>query len=141
LSKISRDIMTVARAMRRHRNAYMEPLGLKGLHVRYLTEVCANPGISQEKLAQRLGTDKSNVARQAAVLEEGGYLLRSPAKEDKRVLCLRPTERTLELLPNMQENMDAWESRLTEALTAEEYGLLQSILEKVRKKAEEMEVL
>lgn len=141
MSKISADIMTVARAMRRHRNAYMEHLGLKGLHVRYLTELCAAPGISQDKLAQRLGTDKSNVARQAAVLEEGGYLLRSPSKEDKRVLCLQPTEKTLELLPHMQENMDSWESRLTEALTAQEYDLLQILLEKVRKKADEMEVL
>lgn len=133
--------MTIARAVRRHRNAYMEPLGLKGLHVRYLTELCATPGISQEKLAQRLGTDKSNVARQAAVLEEGGYLLRSPAKEDKRVLCLQPTEKTLRLLPHMQENMDSWEDSLTKALTRQEYALLQSLLERVRKKAEEMEEL
>lgn len=141
MSKISRDIMTIARAMRRHRNAYMEPLGLKGLHVRYLMELCAAPGISQDGLAQRLGMDKSNVARQAAALEEQGYLLRSPAKEDKRVLCLQPTEKTLELLPHMQESMDSWENRLTEALTEQEADLLQSLLGKVRKQAEEMEVL
>lgn len=141
MSKISRDIMTIARAMRRHRNAYMEPLGLKGLHVRYLTELCTAPGISQEKLAQRLGTDKSNVARQAAVLEEQGYLVRQSSREDKRVLCLGPTEKTLELLPHMQENMDNWEGRLTESLTEQEYSLLQSLLEKVREKAEETEEL
>lgn len=141
MSVISRDIMTIARAVRRHRNAYMEPLGLKGLHVRYLTELCAAPGISQEGLAQRLGTDKSNVTRQAAVLEERGYLVRQSSREDKRVLCLQPTEKTLELLPHMQKSMDDWEERLTEALTEQEYTLLQTLLEKVREKADDMEVL
>ena len=141
MSKISRDIMTVARAMRRYRNAYMEPLGLKGIHVRYLTELCAAPGISQDGIAQRLGMDKSNVARQAATLEERGYLVRQPSSEDKRVLCLQPTEKTLELLPHMQESMDSWENRLTATLTEQEYDLFRSLLKKVREKAEEMEVL
>lgn len=141
MSKISKDIMNIARAMRRHRNAYMAPLGLKGLHVRYLMELCDNPGISQDGLAQRLGTDKSNVARQAVVLEEQGYLLRQPSQEDKRVLCLQPTQKTMELLPRMQKSMEQWEDRLTEALTRQEYDLLQSLLEKVRQKTDEMEVL
>ena len=141
MSKISADIMTIARATRRHRNAYMEPFGLKGLHVRYLTELCAAPGISQDGLAQRLGTDKSNVARQVAVLEERGFLLRSPAKEDKRVLCLHPTEKTLQLLSPMQENMDSWEQRLIEDLTEQERALLQDLLEKVRSKAAQMEAM
>ena len=141
MSKISKDIMSIARAMRRHRNAYMAPLGLKGLHVRYLMELCDTPGISQDRLAQRLGTDKSNVTRQVAVLEEQGYLLRQPSREDKRVLCLLPTEKTLQLLPHMQKSMEQWEDQLTEELTGQEYALLQSLLEKVRQKAEEAEVL
>ena len=141
MSKIGKDIMSIARAMRRHRNAYMAPLGLKGLHVRYLMALCDTPGISQDQLAQRLGTDKSNVARQAVVLEEQGYLLRQPSQEDKRVLCLLPTEKTMELLPHMQKSMDQWEEQLTRELTGQEYALLQSLLEKVRKKAEEAEVL
>lgn len=141
MSVISKEIMAVGAAIRRHRNAYMEPLGLKGLHARYLTELCAAPGISQDGLAQRLGTDKSNVARQAAVLEEQGYLLRTPSKEDKRVLCLQPTQKTLELLPRMQKSMDTWEEKLTETLSGEERACLQSLLEKVRKQAKEMEAL
>lgn len=134
--QISKDIAAVGRYLRRHRNQYMEPFGLKSIHARYLIEVCENPGISQDGLTQLLNFDKSNVARQAALLEEQGFLQRSPG-EDKRVLRLYPTEKTLALLPGLQTAMDGWERDLLRSLTPEEESTFAALLAKIRDRAEQ----
>ena len=134
--QISKDIATISRYLRRHRNEYMEPFGLKSIHARYLIEICQNPGISQDGLAQLLGFDKSSVARQATLLEEQGFLLRSPG-EDKRVLQLHPTEKTLALLPGLQAAMEGWEHNLVRDLTQEERALLAALLGKLRARTEQ----
>lgn len=134
--QISKDIAAVGRYLRRHRNQYMEPFGLKSIHARYLIEVCENPGISQDGLTQLLSFDKSSVARQAALLEEQGFLQRSPG-EDKRVLRLYPTEKTLALLPGLQTAMDGWERDLLRSLTPEEESAFAALLAKIRDRAEQ----
>lgn len=133
--QISRDIGSVFRYLRRQRSAYMEPLGLKGLHAGFLRDVCMNPGISQDGLAQRIGIDKSNVARQASMLEESGFLRREPAKQDKRVLCLYPTEKTLALLPGLEAATKQWEQTLVQDLTPQETELFAGLLARVRDRA------
>ena len=137
--QLSKNIATVSKFFRQHRNQYMAPYGLKGLHARLLIDVCENPGISQDKLSQQVSIDKSNVARQVAVLEEGGYLLRKPSGEDKRVMCLYPTQKTLELLPGLQEEIDRWEDALLGPLTPEERKQLLCLLSRVAKRVEREE--
>lgn len=134
--QISKDIAAIWRYLRWHRNQYMEPFGLKSIHARYLLEVCKNPGISQDGLTQRLGFDKSNVARQAAFLEENGFLRRCPG-QDKRVLCLHPTEKTLQLLPGLEKAMEQWEQQLLRGLYPEEIAQLTVLLEKLRSASEQ----
>ena len=107
--QFSKDVALISKHFRLQRNRYMESLGLKGIHARMLIDVCEQPGISQDRLAQLIGIDKSNVARQVAVLEEQGLLLRKSCGEDKRVLRLHPTQKTLELLPDLQIQTRSWE--------------------------------
>lgn len=137
--QISKDIAAVSRYLRRQRHRYMEPLGLKSLHARLLLDVLEQPGISQDGLAQKAGFDKSNIARQVAVLEEAGYLKRSPAAGDKRVLELTPTEKTLRLQPELLAAMEQWEEKLVANLTNEEKQLLAALLHKLRTAAMEDE--
>ena len=137
--QISKDIAAVSRYLRRQRNRYMAPLGLKGLHARILLDILENPGISQDGLAQKAGFDKSNIARQVALLEEAGYIRRSPAAGDKRVLKLTPTEKTLSLQPQLLSAMEQWEEKLLANLTPEETFLLAGLLEKLRTTAMEDE--
>lgn len=128
--QISKDLGTIARYLRRQKHMYMEPLGLKGLHAGFLADICREPGISQDGLAQRIGVDKSNIARQAAILEEKGFLYRSQG-QDKRVLCLYPTEKTLALFPGLQSAMEQWEQTLLQDLTQQEKDQLNSLLAKL----------
>ena len=134
--QFSKDVSAIGRYFRRRRNQYMEAFGLKSIHALYLIDVCQSPGISQDKLAQRLGIDKSNVARQVAILEENALLIRKPSTEDKRMLCLFPTEKTLTLLPNLQEAMQDWENAALGGLSTEEKKQLLTLIAKVRLRTE-----
>ena len=135
MSDIIRDITEIARCGAQYKVDTLSPMGLKGCHASYLSEICANPGISQDKLSQRICINKSNVARQAAILEEDGFIIRQPSASDKRVMELYPTEKTLELMPRITQIVDCWEQCLTQDLTEEEVQTVTAILQRMKAKA------
>lgn len=137
MSQLIRDITEIARCGAQYRSQAMEPMGLKACHASYLTEICQCPGISQDQLADRICVNKSNAARQAAILEEGGFITRVSCPRDRRVLRLYPTEKTLELLPRIREILDRWEQSITRDLSAQEEALLASALGRVKARAQE----
>ena len=135
MSQIIRDITEIARCGAQYKADQLAPLGLKGCHASYLTEICANPGISQDQLAKRICINKSNVARQAATLEEEGFLTRTPSPTDKRIMELHPTQKTLDLLPEISSVLKEWETCITGDLTAEELDQLAAIVAKMKSRA------
>ena len=135
MSDIIRDITEIARCGAQYKVDTLSPMGLKGCHASYLSEICANPGISQDKLSQRICINKSNVARQAAILEEDGFIIRQPSASDKLVMERYPTEKTLERMPRITQIVDCWEQCLTQDLTEEEVQTVTAILERMKAKA------
>ena len=135
MSDIIRDITEITRCGIQYRTEKLAPMGLKACHASYLIEICSQPGISQDTLAQRICINKSNVARQVVILEEGGFVRRESCRADKRVMKLYPTDKTLELMPQIHQIMDAWEAYLTAALAPEEISLLESALMHMKEKA------
>lgn len=135
MSQIIRDMLEISRCGVQYRSDKLSPMGLKSIHASYLTEICANPGISQDKLARIICINKSNVARQVAVLEEDGFVSRVPSAADKRVMELYPTEKTLEILPQISEMLVCWENCITRDLTDQEKELLTSLLGKMSSRA------
>jgi DNA-binding MarR family transcriptional regulator len=135
MSQIIRDITEIARCGAQYRSDNLAALGLKGCHASYLTEICANPGLSQDRLARLICINKSNVARQVATLEEEGFIIRKPSIADKRVMELYPTEKTLELLPQISQVQTQWEACLTQDLTEEEHALFSKILSRMKDRA------
>ena len=135
MSQIIRDITEIARCGAQYRADQMEPLDLKGCHASYLTEICANPGISQDKLAKRICINKSNVARQAAILEEKGFLICLSSPTDKRIMELHPTQKALDLLPQISGTLKCWETCITGDLTTTELEQLASLLAKMKGRA------
>ena len=132
MSHIIRDITEITRCGAQYRLDYLAPMGLKACHASYLTEICAQPGISQDQLAKRICINKSNVTRQAAVLEEEGFITRSPAPADKRVTELYPTQKALDLLPQISCILKHWEAEITVDLTEEELEQLSMLLAKMK---------
>lgn len=135
MSQIIRDIIEIARCSVQYRGDQLAPMGLKSCHASYLTEICANPGISQDGLARIICLNKSNVARQAAVLEEDGFIIRKPSEADKRVVELYPTEKTLQLMPQISQVLKCWETCIADSLTEEERQCLSGLLAKMKDRA------
>ena len=135
MSQIIRDITEVARCGAQYRADLLSPMGLKSCHASYLTQICAEPGISQDGLARRICINKSNAARQAAVLEEEGFITRLPSASDKRVLELYPTEKALAALPRIREVLDRWDGCVTADLTQEEKDQLAILLSRMKIRA------
>ena len=135
MSQIIRDITEISRCGAQYRSEALAPMGLKACHASYLTQICENPGISQDRLAALICINKSNVARQAAILEEDGFIIRTPSPTDKRILQLYPTEKTLDLLPEISPILRCWEACLTADLTEEEIKLLERALSRMKDKA------
>ena len=135
MTQIIRDMLEISRCGVQYRSDNLAQYGLKSIHASYLTEICANPGISQDRLARLICINKSNVARQVAVLEDDGFVRRVPSAADKRVMELYPTEKTLELLPKITDMLTCWENCITSDLTEEEKELITSLLSKMSKRA------
>ena len=135
MTQIIRDITEITRAGAEYKATNLAPYGLKGCHASYLAEICTCPGISQDRLAQKICINKSNVARQAAILEDDGFILRKPSQADKRVMELYPTEKTLTLMPEITEILNKWEDFLLADLSEEEVEHVHFILQRMRDKA------
>ena len=135
MSQIIKDMTEIARCGVQYRLDYLTPMGLKACHASYLTEICRAPGISQDGLARLICINKSNVARQAAVLEEEGFIIRKPSASDKRVMELYPTEKAMELLPQISDILKQWENCIAAELTEDELELLSSLLARLKDKA------
>ena len=132
---ITTHMNNLIRCMNQYRSGLLAPLDLKSCHASYLLEICACPGISQERLSRRIYINKSNVARQLAILEESGYVTRRPSEEDRRVMRVYPTEKALATLPRIQEIMDGWEEAVAGTLTEAERGQLSAVLEEMIRRA------
>ncbi len=135
MSQIIRDMLEISRCGVQYRSDNLAQYGLKSIHASYLTEICANPGISQDRLAKLIFINKSNVARQVAVLEEDGFVRRVPSAADKRVMELYPTDKTLEILPQINQMLLCWENCITHDLSEEEKELLTALLGKMSSRA------
>ena len=137
MSHVIRDITEIARCGAQYRTEALAPMGLKACHASYLLEISGNPGISQDKLAARICINKSNVARQTAILEEDGFVIRTPCAQDKRIMQLYPTQKTLELLPEIHTILNWWGDCLTADVSEEERIILERVLERMKNKSAE----
>lgn len=139
MSKIVCYLTHISRCGGQYRNRHMESLGIRARQASLLLEICATPGISQDTLARRVFLDKSVVARALANLEEQGLVERPTCQKDRRVIRLHPTEKALQLQPQLLNISAQWEQRLTAGMTNDELTLLESLLSRLQARAAEWE--
>ena len=60
---------------------------------------------------------------------------RTPSTQDKRIMQLYPTQKTLDLLPQISPILSQWEACLTEDISEEEKALLEKLLSRMKDKA------
>ena len=102
--------------------------GLDGTGLLYVVRVCEAPGLSQDRLAEQLGVDRSTVTRRLTELERLGYIERSRNAADRRQLLVRPTDKAFELLPWAVELLDDVQAGLTRGMSREEIELLEELI-------------
>jgi len=131
MATLMRKINVIARAEAVYRSDLLPGEDLRAVHHTYILAICGHPGFSQEELAQYIGTDKSNVARQLAHLEKHGYVERTPSVQDKRRLLIYPTARMKEALPKVRAIASDWNSFLSEDLSPEEEAFFHQLLDRL----------
>ncbi len=137
MSTFTKNITTISRCANQFRNDLLEGTGLKGGQHSLITNLCRQPGISQEQLSKLTYMNKSNVARQLANLEENGFVTRKYSSTDKRVMLVYPTEKAMELFPKIIDIHRSWRDYLTESFTEEELELFSALLDRAAERAKE----
>ena len=135
MSQLNNDLYAIIRCGIQFRGEKTAVFGLKSCHISYLSRICFYPGISQDQLAQMMFINKSNVARQAAALEKGGFITRTPSSSDKRVLQLHPTQKALDLMPKLEQIVTEWDQQIMAGLSEDEVQTVASILQKMKENA------
>lgn len=131
------NITDISRCAAQYRSEQLASLGLKACHASYLAAICRTPGITQDQLARRIFINKSNVARQLVILEEDGFVERKPSPDDKRATLVYPTQKALDVLPQINQIFRDWEALVAQDLTEEERELAVKMLGKMKTRAAE----
>lgn len=136
---LMRNINTISRCAALYRDAHLADCGLSGWQAPYIPEICAAPGITQDQLALRLHVNRSNVTRQLAMLEENGFVLRRRSESDRRAVEVYPTQKAEETLSAVRAVYRSWREKLCYDLTSEERDRLESLLERLARRAEDIQ--
>jgi len=137
MPSLMRKINVISRCAGIYREKRFKDLDLGACHAHYILSICKNPGISQDKLAQHICINRSNVTRQLSYLEEHGYVERRQSEEDRRVLMVYPTDKALEILPFVREVTREWNSYITDGFSEDEIDQLNEMLARLAKRARE----
>lgn len=134
-----RNINTISRCAALYRDAHLADCGLSGWQAPYIPEICAAPGITQDQLALRLHVNRSNVTRQLAMLEENGFVLRRRSESDRRAVEVYPSQKAEETLSAVPGRIPGRREKLFYDLTSEERDRLESLLERLARRAEDIQ--
>ena len=130
-----RKINVVSRCEGIYRQDKLKESGLGPCHHSYILSICYNPGMTQEQLAKHICINKSGVTRHLAYLEEKGYVERRADQHDKRAICVYPTQKMLDILPEVKKIVTDWNNYLTEDIDPEELDCFNRVLEKIAERA------
>ena len=98
----------------------------------FLLVVLRNPGITQEKISERLGMDRGTTARSIAALEEQGYIFRETDKRDRRINHIYATEKGEQLREELSAISDKLHMTYMEGFSDEEKKQLGALLLRMR---------
>ena len=137
MATIMRKMNVISRCESIYRTQESSDL-LAGIYHSYVFAICNNPGLSQDKLAKHLCINKSSVTRHLSCLERDGYVERVSSKEDKRETLVYPTQKMLDILPEVTSITKEWNSLVAEGISDEELELFHKILDRMLEKSIEI---
>ena len=77
------------------------------------------------------------MTRHLARLEREGYVERRPDEADKRQMLVYPTQKLLELVPDLRQSIQEWDAYLFSDISPEELEQFNDTLLKITQRAQE----
>ena len=133
---LMRKINILSRAEGVYRTDNLTTNDLNACHHSYILAISNNPGMTQDELAKHLCVNKSGVTRHLSHLESYGYVTRVPSEKDRRSMLVYPTDKMLNILPQVKAIIHDWDSLISNSLTVKETKLLHGLLDKITQEAE-----
>lgn len=118
-----------------HLDRQLAPLGLNSSQHMYITQICNEPGITQDRFVTLFYIHPSNITRSIAYLEKTGFIRKEPLLKDKRTYCLYPTDKALEAHTHILHILESWYETLLQDFTQEERALFFSFMNKAGQRA------
>lgn len=137
MASTMRYINIISRCGAMYRTDRLAGTELGACHFPYILTLARNPGITQETLAKMVYINKSNVTRALAYLEQHGFVRRVQSETDRRVLLVYPTQKALDILPEIRSILKDWNEYITADINEEEFTVFMSVLEKIAKRSAE----
>ena len=110
--------------------------GLTFNEFRILMHTGRHPGITQKELVEHSHTDKAQMARTLAQLQDKGWLERSASEADKRVRCLQLSARGQQLFDQLRHRREQIATELLSDFPAAQQALLHDLLLQARDSAQ-----
>lgn len=135
MSKFMKMLNNISRSQAIYRHEKISADDLHSSHYAFVLAICRNEGRSQEELAKELCLNKSTVARALNSLEEKGYITRTPLPQDKRQFSVYPTQKMIDVLPEVKKASEEWMLLLSDGIAPEELEVFNSVLERMQERA------
>lgn len=113
----------------------LAPYGLNTGQYLFIAVLCKEPGITQDKLPERIGVNKSTVTRTLAQLERSGFIRRVANPRDKRTTSVQPTAQAYAVFPQIMKVVSRWDAAVTARFTDSEKQALQALVRRLAESA------
>lgn len=104
----------------------------------FVLAICRAPGSTQDEIGKDVCISKSVVSRRIEWLCDNGYATSETDPGDKRCQRIYPTERMLELLPEVRRISREWMQMLTEDISDGELEIFEAVLSRLETRAREV---
>ena len=138
MPRFMKMLNNICRSQAVYRHGRISAEDLQSSQYSFVLTICREPGRSQEELARELCVNKSTVARNINYLEEQGYVSRIPLPHDRRQFSVYPTEKAMEILPEIRTASAEWMTLLSEGISQEELETFNAVLKRMQDKAREI---
>jgi len=136
MKEILREIGMIARALDSISNIEFKEYDLTKGQYLYLVRICENPGIIQEKLAEKIKVDRTTASRAIKKLEMNGFIEKKDDQDNQKIKKLFPTVKGKNVYPFIRRENDYSNMVALSGFSETEVETIFNLLQRVRKNIE-----
>lgn len=137
MTDILRDIGIISRALDSIANIEFKEYDLAKGQYLYLVRIVENPGVIQDRLAERIKVDRTTAARAIKKLEAKGFIEKRMDNTNKKIKKLFPTEKGQKTFPFISKEHHYSNEVALKGLTNQEKEQIASLLKRVKENIED----